>query len=230
MSAIGILGGMGPQASAHLVALLIQKTSMFVDNPTDSDFPEIIHLSVPVPNFISSKTNMQKAREILTNRTRLLEQAGSTINGIACNTAHLLLPELQAVTTVPFVSIPHLVAGKLARQNITRVGLLATPNTLSSSLFDDTLVNVEIIRPSDTLAGHTEELIFKLLANTLSSDEQRSFRQQVNVFLKENELEAVILGCTELPLVFGETTDPRVISTLDVLADGLLSRFFTASQ
>lgn len=228
MPAIGILGGMGPQASARLVELLIENTSQFVDNPTDSDFPEIIHLSVPVPNFISNKTNMQKAKEILIERTKFLEEAGSTINCIACNTAHLLLPELQAVTQVPFVSIPQLVAEELKAKKIKRVGLLASPTTLKSKLYDDALDGVAgIVRPNETITKQTEQFIFKQLANKLKESERQNFRQLVQQFMQDNKLEAVILGCTELPLVFGELTDNKVISTLNVLALALLKHHFS---
>lgn len=227
MSAIGILGGMGPQASARLVELLIEQTSQFVTNPTDSDFPEIIHLSVPVPNFISNKTNIQKAKTILIERTKLLEAAGSTINCIACNTAHLLLPELQAITKVPFVSIPKLVAHEVQSRDARRVGLLATPTTLSSALYDEALHGIaEIIRPSHTIARQTEQYIFKQLANKLSKMERQEFRRLVDSFLTDNDLDIVVLGCTELPLVYGQISDQRVISTLDVLSTELLKRYF----
>lgn len=227
MPAIGILGGMGPQASARLVELLIEKTSQFVDNPTDSDFPEIIHLSVPVPNFIANKTNMQKAKDILIERTKFLEEAGSSLNCIACNTAHLLLPDLQAVTSVPFVSIPNLVADKLQASGFKRVGLLATPTTLSSTLFDEALEGTaDIVRPSSALAERTEELIFKQLANRLEESERQEFRKLVRQFRQDSKLEAVILGCTELPLVHGKSNDERTIDTLDVLSTALLKRHF----
>jgi aspartate racemase len=227
MSAIGILGGMGPQASARLVELLIEQTSLFVDSPKDSDFPEIIHLSVPVPNFISNKSNMQKAKTILIERTRLLEAAGSTMNCIACNTAHLLLPELQAVTMVPFVSIPKLVAEEVQLRGSKRVGLLATPTTQSSALYDEVLNGVaHIVRPSDIITQQTEEYIIKQLSNKLSDQERQDFRSLVGKFLHDNDLDAVILGCTELPLVYGQISDQRVISTLDVLSKALLKRYF----
>lgn len=227
MSAIGILGGMGPQASTRLVELLIEKTSQFVDNPTDSDFPEIIHLSVPVPNFVSDKTNMQKAKNILIERTKMLEQAGSTINCIACNTAHLLLPDLQAVTSVRFVSIPDLVAVKVKLSKAERVGLLATPTTLSSTLYDKALDGIaDIVRPNADIVAKTEAVIFKRLSNTLRDNERKEFRKLVANFKETNKLDVVILGCTELPLVFGDDTDEQVVSTLDVLADGLLEKFF----
>lgn len=227
MSAIGILGGMGPQASARLVELLIAKTPNFVPNPIDSDYPEIIHLSIPVPNFISNKKNMEKAKEILINRTLLLEKSGSTINCIACNTAHLLLPDLQAVSNVPFLSIPSLVADKVRINKFKKVGLLATPSTLASSLYDDALdKSVVIVRPNKALIKRLEKLILKQLRGDISDSDRNSFKIIVAEFTKANELEVVILGCTELPVIFGPNKDKRIIDTLEVLSDALLERHF----
>lgn len=227
MPAIGILGGMGPQASARLVELLIAKTPNFVINPIDSDYPEIIHLSVPVPNFISNKNNMQKAKDILIERTKLLEKSGSTINCIACNTAHLLLPELQASTQVPFLSIPLLVANKVRSNKFSRIGLLATPSTLASSLYDDALEkSVVLVRPNDVLKRKLEKLILKQLRGNISEADRNNFKNIVSNFTKTNELDAVILGCTELPVIFGENTDTRIIDTLEVLSDALLEKYF----
>jgi len=227
MAAIGILGGMGPQASTKLVELIIAQTPNFVSNPLDSDFPEIVHLSVPVPNFISSKENMEKAKRILLERTKLLEASGSVINGIACNTAHLLLPELQAVTSVPFLSIPKLVADKIRAEGFNRVGLLATPSTLSSTLFDDALdPSVELIRPNRKLAEKTERLIIKQLQGNINDEDRTTLRKLVSDFRDNQRLDAVIFGCTELPLVFGESKGRRIIDTLQVLATGLLEEFF----
>ncbi len=234
MSAIGILGGMGPQASARLVELLVAKTPRFVPNPLlilDSEYPEIIHLSVPVPNFISNKKNMEKAKEILIERTMLLENSGSTINCIACNTAHLLLPELQKATTVPFLSIPKLVADRVRVRGFGKVGLLATPSTISSTLYDDALDStVILVRPDDLLIATLETLIVRQLRGDISSQDRVSFRRIVAEFAAENELDAVILGCTELPVIFGATNDSRIIDTLDVLSDGLLEVYFSKSS
>jgi aspartate racemase len=227
MSAIGILGGMGPQASARLVELLIEKTPNFVTNPLDSDYPEIILLSVPVPNFISNKKNMLKTKKILIERTKLLEQSGSTINCIACNTTHLLLPELQANSQVPFLSIPILVAERIKSNKFRRVGLLATPSTLASSLYDDALEkSVVLIRPNDVLKSKLEKLILKQLRGNITNLDRNNFKDIVANFLEVNKLDAVILGCTELPVIFGENTDKRIIDTLEVLSNALLEKYF----
>lgn len=206
MSAIGILGGMGPQASAKLYELIIKGSQEYTPAAVDNDYPEIVLLNVPVPNFISNKNELPKAKLMLIERTKLLEKAGCTVNGIACNTAHILLPELQAVTKVPFLSIPSLVAKQAKTAGYERVGLLATPTTLGSTLYDETLAGIaEIVRPNKVFAVQIEQYIYKQLNDTLLKNERQQFKAKVKEFKQANKLDAVILGCTELPLVYGES-------------------------
>lgn len=221
---------MGPQASNKLYELLIKKTANYTNAAIDEDYPEIVLLNVPVPNFISDQKNVKTAERMLVERTRLLEKAGCTINGIACNTVHLLLPKLSAATSVPFVSIPELVNKQINAARYTRVGLLATPTTLQSMLYDDAVDTATIIRPTKRFASETEDYIYKQLAGKLSDKEREVFRKQVDTFRDNNNLDAIILGCTELPLVFGDSSDnPRILDTLDILSDALLEAYFAAT-
>ena len=138
MSTIGILGGMGPQASAKLLTMLVDRSKLFTNNTID-DCPEIILMSVPVPNFISNKNNIETAMAMLIKRAQLLEKAGCDVNCIACNTAHILLPQIQTSTNVPFLSIPKLVAKLIKKSSFKKVGLLASPTTLNATIFDEAL-------------------------------------------------------------------------------------------
>lgn len=222
MAAIGILGGMGPQASNKLYELLIKKTASHIVSADNDDYPEIVLLSIPVPDFISNKKKINEAKRMLVQRTKLLDKAGCTIIGIACNTVHLLLPDLQAVTSVPILSIPKLVNVRINANDFRRVGLFATPTTLQSSLYDDAIDTAVIVRPSAQVAELAKHYIYKQLSGGLTQADRKNFRKDVAVFMQENSLDAVILGCTELPLVYGESKDMRILDTLDVLSDALL--------
>lgn len=230
MAAIGILGGMGPQASNMLYELLIKKTAQYTDAAIDEDYPEIVLLSIPVPNFISNKQKINKAKQMLIERTVLLENAGCSVIGIACNTVHLLLPDLQAVTRVPFVSIPKLVNERIRREGFGRVGLLATPTTLGSRLYDDAIDGAVLVRPKKRMADEAEAYIYQQLAGKLTQTDRMRFRNDVKMFMRQENLDAVILGCTELPLVYGEANITRIFDTLDILSDGLLEQYFSSQQ
>jgi aspartate racemase len=228
MPAIGILGGMGPQASASLHQTIIKKIPTMLLIRSDTDFPEIVHISAPVPNFISNKKNMRLVKQMLTSRTQLLEQAGCTVAGVACNTAHLLLGDLQTSTTMNFVSLPQLVAQKIQAKAYKRVGLLATPTTLASSLYDDEMPgDATLVRPTKHIAQVLEAMIFRQIIGVSSDEDRTRLRTIVEEFGADEKLDAVILGCTELPLIYGDTLEGgvQVIDTIEVLAEGLLNRY-----
>jgi aspartate racemase len=225
--AIGIIGGLGPQASALLYKLLIDKTKDHTDLRDTADYPRIVLLSTSIPNYLSSgqatdPAIMAQVIALVQEEVRLLEVAGAVVNGIACNTAHLALDHLQAVTTVPFLSIMDLVRHSVAP--FQRPGLLCTRLTKQTGLYASVHPNLYI--PPDSLLEQAEEWVFKLLDDAVRPADQAAFRRFTQDFATANGLDAVVLGCTELPVVYGPTTDPGVISTLEVLADGLLDFYF----
>lgn len=70
------------------------------------------------------------------------------------------------------------------------------------------------------LSPLTDEVIYKHLSRQITVGKVKEFKQA-------NELDAVILGCTELPLMYGESqNNEKVIDTLQLLADGLLKTYF----
>ncbi len=218
---------MGPQASARLYEMLIENTQKYTPALVDADYPEIVLLNIPVPNFISDSTNMPEAIKMLINRTKILENAGCVVNGIACNTAHILLPELQAATQIPFISIPVLAANIIKKQDMKRVGLLATPTTLASALCDEVVAkNTVIVRPAKSMVMEIEVYIYKQLNNNLSGEDRFQFTQLVDKFTADNDLEAIILGCTELPLIYQKSGRSQTIDTLELLALALLENYY----
>ncbi len=132
---IGILGGMGPQASAHLVHLLVEISTREFGVKNCDEFPEIILDSIPHPDFISDKRNKKTALMILKERVRRMNKMQVDILAIACNTAHILLDELQSVSKAPFVSIIDEITRELRRERINKVGLLASPTTFKAGIF-----------------------------------------------------------------------------------------------
>ncbi|MDD2822528.1 MAG: amino acid racemase [Candidatus Daviesbacteria bacterium] len=144
---IGILGGMGPQASARMVSLLVAISAKKFKAVNCEDFPEIVLDSVPIPDFISSKRNKKIALEILSNRVKKLNKIGVSVLAISCNTAHLLLNQLQKVSKVPFISMVDEIAKEVHKSHIKKVGLLASPTTFKSGLFQQALARERLVWP-----------------------------------------------------------------------------------
>lgn len=224
---IAIIGGMGPQTSAKLLEVMISMCNKEYGAKNDSDFPEIILNSVPVPDFISNKNDIDIAFSILEDRVKSLEIFNPVCFGVACNTAHLLLKNLQNKTKVPFVSIIDEVVNQVSDSGIDRIGLLATPVTISSRLYQSALKKkgINVITPSLFERKIVEEIIRNIIAGKSRTKDKESL-----ILIAENLLykgsQGIILGCTELPLIFPKNFPAPVFDSIEILARALLKRFY----
>ncbi|MDO8570343.1 MAG: aspartate/glutamate racemase family protein [Candidatus Daviesbacteria bacterium] len=132
---IGILGGMGPQASAHLVKLLVDKSAKEFKAKNCEDFPEIILDSMPHPDFIASRQNSKIVVEMLKERIKNMEKMNVSVFALACNTAHIMLNLLKVASKTPFISMIDEVVKQVEGMEIKKIGLLASPTTFKSGLF-----------------------------------------------------------------------------------------------
>ena len=224
---IGILGGMGPQASARLLRILVDKAANDFHVKEDSDFPEIILDSVPVPNFISNTKNAEKALKILRARVKAIDAFDASCFAVACNTAHIFLEKLQSSTKTPFISMVQSVIDEVRENRIKRVGLLATPVTIRSRFFQKLLekAGIETVIPSKTQLRKLEKIIRKVIADKTSLFDTDSLLKIANS-LKIRGAQGIILGCTELPLIFPKNFPLPTFDSLEILAQALLTKSF----
>lgn len=149
---IGILGGMGPQASAKLVSILVDLSAREFGAKNCKDFPEIILDSIPHPDFISNKKNFQIVMKMLNERIKKMEKMGVGVFAIACNTAHIRFNHLKNSSKTEFVSIIDEIVREVRNSKIKKVGLLVSPTSLKSGLFQKAFKKdlVKIIHPSES--------------------------------------------------------------------------------
>ncbi len=223
--ALYILGGMGPEASIYLYKLLIDSAIKDYKAKHNNDFPEIILHSVPVPDFISDDKSRNKALGMLEQRVRQIKK-GLCIS-IACNTAHILLSQLQKNTKIPFVSMIDETAKQIHAKGYKKIGLLATPSTLRYSLYQNALNNfgISTLIPSKNEIKILEQVIRNVLKGEILSKDTLKLKK-IAYNLQNRGSQAIILGCTELPLVFPKTFKLPVYNSLKVLAQKLLQIYY----
>jgi aspartate racemase len=134
MKTVGILGGMGPEATI----LLMQKLLAAVPARDDSDhIPLIVHQNPQVPSRI--KALIEGAGEdpgpVLARMARDLHAAGAEALAMPCNTAHHYAPDVASATPLPFLNMLELTAEALAAQGAQRIGMLASPATRLAGVF-----------------------------------------------------------------------------------------------
>ena len=154
---IAILGGMGPDASARLYQLMIELSRSEFGAVENHQYPEIVIDSVPVPEFFSNTRKAEEATFMLKDRVRKLNYLLPGCFGLACNTAHTTLVDLEQETSVLFISIASEAAKEAVKKGYRKVGLLASPTTIFSGVYQTEFLDkkIEVVLPDN---GYIEEL------------------------------------------------------------------------
>lgn len=206
---IGILGGMGPMATADLFRKIIEGTGADCDNEhirvyidSNAAIPDrtaaILHGGAdPVPEMRSA--------------LRHLEACGADCILVACNTAHWFVPQLQAETKTPILDMPAITARRCKELYPgKRAAVLATTGTLDTGLYSRALEreNVDFLLPDDTQRAEIMRFIYGVVkASKPLAPEEENWARLLNS-LRERGADYFILACTELPILAGALHDP----------------------
>jgi len=215
MKTIGILGGMGPEATFELYGKIIRYT------PSEKDqdhIPCVIFSNTQVPDRTESILKGDaKAVKVLRDSAKVLEEAGADFIVIPCNTAHHWIKEIQNAVGIPVVDMIEETAKYLKGRRCKRIGLLATTGTIRTCIYEKVLeaYGIEVIKPAnqENIMG----VIKKVKAGD-TSERQREIIEKEMASLKEKGIATFVLGCTELPLVFRKGKRKEIVDPMDVLA------------
>lgn len=225
--ALFVIGGMGPEASGYLYKLLIDLAIKEFGAKNNDDFPEIILHSIPVPDFISNDKSREEALKMLKKRVEEANNLNISCISIACNTAHILLPQLQALSKAPFVSMIEETVKQVQRDGKNKVGLLGTPSTIKYGLYQAELekYGITAVIPSALQIKTLERIIRNVLKGKILKKDSKNLEKIADV-LRSKGAEAIILGCTELPLVFPKKFKMPIYNSLEILTMTLLRYYY----
>jgi aspartate racemase len=222
-----IVGGMGPQASARLHQLILHKSRAFHDSTGDG-YPSIIHISLPIRDFISDQAHEAAAIQQLIALTPQLRHVRPSAILLACNTAHRLVPYVQLLQSPRFVSLISTVTDHVKGRGIRRLGLLASPTTVRTRLYETPLAaqGIACIIPDTTSLERIEAHIRSVIAMRHIPHDTQSLRV-LSAPLISQGAEAILLGCTELPIAFAsQDVSVPVIDCLDIYADAAVKQYY----
>jgi aspartate racemase len=195
----------------------------------NSEYPELLIYSLPIPDFISDTTQVPVAENMLQDAVHSLEKAGCTHLCIASNTVHILLERLAQKTTLPFISIITAVAKRCTHLGFRKVGLLGTPTLLKSGLYADALaaVNIELLYPNQEQLQLIETVIRSVLAGESLEGIAGEYQNTISALLAKG-CDSVILGCTELPLALASDSILRskIVDSDEILAQAIGDIFY----
>lgn len=218
-----ILGGMGPQASVYAHSLLLKVVAQQNINPSNEEYPRITHLSLNVKDFITDPERKDEALEYINQSLSEVNTSTVTDAFIACNTAHLLLTEIEQSSGLKFTSLID-VAEKFVSNNdeINVVGLLATPSTLKSGLYSDRLKNmVQLVEPDAESSATIDHIIRDVISGEDNLVAANELKKEIFKLIARGS-QRIILGCTELSLLGSYLDEDMIIDPLSLTVKELL--------
>ena len=197
---IGVLGGMGPLATADFFAKLVAATPATRDQ---DHFPVSIDSTPQIPDRVAAiEGRGEDPLPALLAAARRLVDAGCALVAMPCNTAHLWHDRLAAALPVPVLHIADAVAERLGAAH--RVALMGTTATLRTRLYQDRIGGArDWIVPTDrelaeaVMPGVAEVKRYRI-------DEARALLVPVAKRLEAGGADALVLGCTEIPIAIGQ--------------------------
>lgn len=199
---IGILGGMGPLATADLFRKIILLTESNCDQ-------EHLHILIDNNTEIPDRTdyiinNGKNPESYLIKSAIKLELMGADVIIMPCNTAHYFYDTIIKYISIPFLSMIEETAKEVKRvyPSAKRVGLLATEGTCKAGIYDRVFqqYDIEVIKPDEENQQYVMSLIYDIKKGKTSVDLvgiSKALSQ-----LKSRNVDTLILGCTELPVAF----------------------------
>lgn len=131
------------------------------------------------------------------------------------NTIHQALPYIESRSPLPWLHIAEVVAAQAVDRGFRRLGLTGTRYLVESEVYPEKLAAraLEYVRPNSSACAEINRIIFEELVYGVFKAESISYFQRVIAELKEEGCDAVVLGCTEIPLIITDTNSP--LPTLD---------------
>ena len=215
--ALGIIGGMGPMASAYFQELLVR----FTDAATDQQHIPTVLLNLPqIPDrtaYILGESDKSPA-PVLLEAARTLEALGVSAIAVTCVTSHCFYDEVAEQIGVPWIHAVRETARYLKEKGVQKAGILATTGTIKTGLFQRELEKAGIgwEVPSPERQADVMAVIYEDIKAGREPDMERFTRAEDS--LRKKGCDACILGCTELSLIKRDHPLPGCTDVLEVLA------------
>ncbi len=221
MKTVGIIGGMGPEATVDLFEKIIKNTPAKKDQE---------HLHIIIDNYpqVPDRTAFilgkgESPLPYLLESVKRLERAGVDCICMACNTAHYFTDEIRKNTSLPFYSIVETVLEEIEenKEFCKKIGLMATDGTVKGRIY-----HKPFEKKGFKIEDFTEEIqkeIMKSIYSLKAGETDKANDIFQNVFRKIIDLgyDCLIAGCTEIPVLLGnlkDTMEAKIFDATELLA------------
>jgi len=217
MPEVGVVGGLGPAATADFLGRVVAAT----DAARDQDHVNLVvlqHSAVPDRTAFITGASDADPTPLLVADARRLESWGVVAVVMPCNTATAFVEAMRSAVDVPVLDIVDIAMDEAERRGWKRVGVLATEGTRAAGTYDraGSGRDIAIHYPDDATQASVNSLIFEYVKAGIEAP-PAMLEASVQALIDDG-VDGVILGCTELSVAAAGLENDVVIDALDSLA------------
>ncbi len=212
---IGVLGGIGPEATGYFYLKLIDglQKQGFIEN--NQDFPQIIINSINAPELIHDEIKNEDLVPYI-NGLKELDSYSVDVIAVVCNTIHLHYDLLQKSIKTPIVNLKEELKKYLVQNRVKKITVLGTSNTIKKLYRFNNIKTIDISeRDIKLLKG----VIFNFNRGLDKKRQKQIFKSIIRKYLDKGS-QKIILGCTELSVI--AENKPYLTDTIDILLKAVI--------
>jgi len=218
---IGILGGMSYESTVKYYVLILQK---YYDKYHDYNYPEILIYSLNFQKVIDYELGDDEGIYVdyLMTGINSLQIGGVDFIIMSANSPHAVYNDLVQLSKIPILNIVEATAKKAQQENLKKLLLLGIKFTMQSSFYKDYFAksDMEVITPLDSEQDIVNKIIFNELVIGKFTEESKLMLLKI---INNYNVDGVILGCTELPLILQQNdTDVILLDTVELHVEAAL--------
>jgi aspartate racemase len=212
MKTVGVIGGIGPESTIEYYRLLI---AAYQTIHPDGTYPPIIINSVNMKNLVDffQSNQLSSVTEFLVAEIKKLAQAGADLAVLAANTPHIVFDDIRQQSPIPMLSLVEATRDAAKRLRLNRLGLFGTRFTMQSNFYPQVFSpsQIELVVPHLDEQAYIHDKYFNELVKGILLPETRDQLLRIAQRLKnEEQIDGLILGGTELPLILGDVPDQGI--------------------
>jgi aspartate racemase len=212
MKTVGIIGGIAPESTIQYYRLIVAE---YREHKGDGNYPSILINSINMKQMLDliGAKRLSEVVQYLKGEIDKLARAGADFGVLASNTPHLVFDDLQAVSPIPLISIVRATCQQANDLGLKRVGLFGTRFTMQGGFYDREFERrgMAVVLPVDDDQEYIHEKYMTELVNGAIHQKTRAgLLSIVNRLKREQKIQGLVLGGTELPLILKDGDDPEI--------------------
>ncbi len=207
MKTVGILGGMGPESTIEYYRLII---TSYREKTQDDSYPSILINSINARKQLdmTAAGKLTEVTAYLLDEIKKMAHGGADFGVIAANTPHIVFDELELQSPIPLVSIVEATCETTRQMKLNNVGLFGTRFTMQGKFFPAVFsrygISIQVPETEDQNTIHSKYMN-ELVNGIVLPETQRELLKIASRLQKQKNIQALIVGGTELSLMFRES-------------------------